>query len=68
MKKTISVEGMTCKHCVMHVKNALLDIAGVTNAEVDLSNKSAVVEGANFSDEALRLAIEDAGYSVTAIV
>lgn len=68
MKKTISVEGMTCKHCVMHVKNALLDIAGITSAEVDLVNKSAVVEGSNFTDDAIRLAIEDAGYSVTAIV
>lgn len=34
MKKTINIEGMVCGNCVMHVKNALMDVSGVTNVIV----------------------------------
>jgi len=67
MKKTLSVEGMTCGHCVMHVKNALLEVAGVESAEVDLAAKRAVVNGSAFDDEALKAAVAEAGYEVAAI-
>jgi copper chaperone len=67
MTKTLSVEGMSCAHCVMHVKNALVEVAGVTKAEVDLAKKSALVEGASLDDEALKAAVAEAGYEVTAI-
>lgn len=67
MKKFLTVEGMSCNHCVMHVKEALEGVAGVTRADVDLKKKSAVVEGEGFTDEALRAAVDEAGYSVTAI-
>lgn len=65
MKKTLTVEGMSCKHCVMHVREALEGVAGVTKAEVDLASKSAVVEGELFDDAALKAAVEEAGYSVS---
>jgi copper chaperone CopZ len=67
MKKLLSVEGMTCNHCVMHVKNALLEVAGVESAEVDLGKKSAVVSGASFDDAALKAAVAEAGYEVVAV-
>ena len=31
MKKKISIEGMSCSHCVNHVTNALSEIDGVKN-------------------------------------
>ena len=67
MKKTLSIEGMSCDHCVAHVKNALIEVAGVTKADVDLAKKSAVVEGSSFDDQALKAAVAEAGYEVVAI-
>ena len=40
MKKRIIVEGMSCGHCVNHVKNALEEVNGVTNVNVDLAFKN----------------------------
>ncbi len=68
MKKTISIEGMMCMHCVEHIKKALKEVKGVCNAEVSLENKNAVVECTeSVSDEALTSAVKDAGYEVTGI-
>ena len=67
MKKTLSIEGMSCKHCVMHVKNALVEVAGVESAVVDLADKSAVVTGGALDDAALRAAVAEAGYEVVSI-
>lgn len=67
MKKTLSINGMSCGHCVMHVKKALAEVAGVAKAEVDLASKSAVVEGDGLDDAALKAAVADAGYEVVGI-
>ena len=67
MKKKILVEGMSCSHCVNHVSEALKDI-GATDVEVSLERKLASAEIAdNITDEAIKLAIEDAGYDVVGI-
>lgn len=66
MKKKILVEGMSCGHCVNHVKEALEDL-GATNVEVSLEKKMATAEVGNVSDESIKAAIEDAGYDVTGI-
>lgn len=66
MKKIISIEGMSCGHCVKHVKDALEELQDIDTVEVDLENKQAVIEG-NVSDEAIKEAIEEAGYDVTNI-
>lgn len=65
MKKTLSIEGMMCAHCAAHVEKALNALPGVT-AAVDLAGSSAVVTG-DVSDEALKKAVADAGYTVTDI-
>ncbi len=65
MTKTVSIEGMMCMHCAAHVEKALNALPGVT-ATVDLDGKLATVIG-EVSDEALRKAVADAGYEVTAI-
>lgn len=68
MKKKILIEGMSCGHCVMHVKEALNELAGVTNVDVNLEKKSAVIEAsADVKDEDIKAAIEDAGYEVVGI-
>lgn len=68
MKKRIIVEGMSCGHCVNHVKTALEDLNGVTNVSVDLASKTAVVEAdSDIQDADIKFAIEDAGYEVVSI-
>ena len=67
MERTLTIEGMMCTHCSGRVESALNALAGVT-ARVDLEKKTATVTaGAEVSDDALRKAVEDAGYKVTGI-
>ena len=67
MKKKILVEGMSCGHCVNHVSEALKEI-GAKDVEVNLESKFATAEiGDNISDDAIKVAIEDAGYDVVKI-
>ena len=64
MKKTITIKGMMCAHCVSHVEKALTALG--VQADVDLASGTAVVTG-NASDEALKKAVADAGYEVVEI-
>ena len=65
MKTILHIEGMTCTHCVMHVKEALESEAGVKSAEVSLENKSAAVEHEDkVSIDSLKAAVMEAGYQV----
>ena len=65
MKKTLTIEGMMCQHCVRHVTNALQNVPGVTAVTVDLDKKTAVVEFSEVvADEALISAVTEAGYEV----
>jgi len=68
MKKKVLIEGMSCGHCVKHVKEALSELSGVTNVDVNLDSKSAIIEAAvDVDDEKIRFAIDDAGYEVVGI-
>jgi copper chaperone CopZ len=59
---TYSVPGMFCEHCVKAVSEELGAVAGVETVDVDLATKLVVVHGVGLADEALRGAIEEAGY------
>lgn len=63
MKKKILIEGMSCEHCVGHVKEALEGLDKVTSVDVSLENNCAIVETTN-SNEELKAAIEEEGYDV----
>ena len=66
MKKILTVEGMMCNHCKMHVENALKGVDGVADAQVNLEQKTAEVTLAkDVADDALTAAVKDAGYEVT---
>ncbi|NLM14218.1 MAG: heavy-metal-associated domain-containing protein [Epulopiscium sp.] len=69
MKKKLYIEGMSCDHCVKHVKDALSEIPGISSVEVDLKNKYAVVASTTeISDDALKNAVvEEAGYDLIKI-
>ncbi len=63
---TISVEGMSCEHCVRAVKGALEAQKGVKEAEVSLEGKSArvVYEEGLIGLEDLKAAILEEVYQV----
>ena len=58
---TFTVTGMTCDNCVHHVTEAVKGIAGVTDAQVSLADKSATVQG-DFDEAKIVAAIEEEGY------
>ena len=65
----ISVKGMMCEHCEMHVKKALEAIDGITSAVASHKDALVTIETSKAVDEkAIKAAIEDAGYEYTGII
>ena len=68
MEKVLFIEGMVCGSCVKHVQKALTELAGVREAVVELESKTAKVRLDNsVSDDTLKAAVEDAGYTLVSI-
>ena len=57
-----SVPGMSCAHCEAAVKAEVSQVAGVASVDVDLDSKQVIVRGDGLSDDAIRAAIDEAGY------
>ncbi|MDT8718642.1 heavy-metal-associated domain-containing protein [Clostridium sp. 19966] len=68
MKKKILVEGMSCGHCVSHVKEALSELKRVTSVNVNLDFKTVIIEAtSDIADEEIKSAIDEVGYDVVRI-
>lgn len=63
-ERSYTVQGMTCDHCVRSVREEVSEVAGVERVDVDLDSGRLTVGGAGFSDEAVRAAVDEAGYEV----
>ena len=60
-----TVTGMTCGHCVMSVTEEVQEIPGVENVDVVLATGSLTVTSSEpVDDEAVKTAVEDAGYAL----
>lgn len=65
MEKTLKIEGMMCAHCQKHVHDALSKIAGVTEVNVDLEQKTAkVLATRDIAADEFKKVIVDAGYEL----
>lgn len=68
MDTTISIDGMTCGHCVAAVTEEISAIAGVSKVDVDLNAggiSTARIASANpISEATLSEAVAEAGYTV----
>ena len=62
--RTYTVSGMTCAHCVASVREEVAEVEGVRAVEVDLESGRLSVAGDGFSDDAVRAAVDEAGYEV----
>lgn len=69
MKKKLLVEGMSCGHCVNHLKTALTeDIDGIEVLDVDLENKCTSVDMKDdVSIEKLKEVIAELGFELKGI-
>ncbi|TFV62670.1 UNVERIFIED_ORG: copper chaperone [Bacillus sp. AZ43] len=62
---TYTVVGMTCGHCVSAVTEEVSQVPGVTGVDVDLASGGlTVTSDAPVEDDAVRAAVEEAGYAV----
>jgi cation transport ATPase len=63
----LNVSGMHCHSCARRVEKALMDLAGVTGASVDLTKHQATIhfDSARVSSFDLKKAIENQGYAVS---
>jgi len=66
MLKKIIIKGMSCSHCVNHVREALSELKDFQKVEVNLEQKYAIVETSS-NDEEIKEKIEDQGYDVISI-
>ena len=64
IERTYTVQGMTCGHCVLSVREEVAELAGVETVDVDLASGRVTVTGSDVADEAVRAAVADAGYEV----
>jgi copper chaperone len=63
---TFAVTGMTCSHCVNAVGSEVGQLPGVTAVQVDLATGRLTVTSArDLDDDAVRAAVEEAGYELT---
>jgi copper chaperone len=60
----LTIEGMSCQHCVMSVKKAVENIIGVTSAEISIGNAKVTFDGSKTNRNEIAKAVEDAGYKV----
>lgn len=66
-EQTYQVQGMTCDHCVRAVTSELQGLPGVQGVDVELASGAVrVTSVAPLDPEAVRAAIDEAGYELTA--
>jgi copper chaperone CopZ len=59
-----SVPGMSCEHCKTAITTEVSAVDGVQTVKVDLDTKQVAVRGNDLDDQAVRAAIDEAGYDV----
>ena len=65
----ISVKGMMCEHCEMHVKKALEAIDGIESAAASHKDALVTITTSKAVDESLiKAAVEDAGYEYSGVI
>lgn len=62
---TYTVPAIHCAHCEAAIVAEVGQVGGVETVAVDLATKRVVVRGDGLSDEALRAAIDEAGYEAS---
>jgi len=62
---TVTVSGMSCGHCATSVREELTEIPGVRTVDVDLASGNVTIGSDTVVEaDAIRMAVEDAGYQL----
>jgi copper chaperone len=64
-QRSYTVTGMTCSHCVLSVREEVVEVPGVQAVDVDLASGRLTVTGETIDDSAVRAAVVEAGYEVS---
>jgi copper chaperone len=59
-----TVQGMTCSHCVMSVREEVSAVPRVRTVDVNLASGRMTVSGQDVDEGAVRAAVAEAGYEV----
>ena len=60
----LTIEGMSCGHCVMHVKKELSKVSGLTIENVEIGKARVQYDEAKVTTDQISKAIEEAGYKL----
>ena len=64
-KMILEIEGMSCTHCVNHVKNTLIELEGVDKV-ISVEIGKAVIDG-DISEDDLRDVLEEEGFELVSV-
>jgi copper chaperone CopZ len=62
--RAFTIEGMTCAHCALSVREEVSEVTGVSAVDVDLASGRMTVSGEHVDDDAVHAAVAEAGYEV----
>ncbi len=60
----LTIEGMSCQHCVMRVKKAVDSLPGVSASEVNVGTARITYDESRVKKEDLERTVETAGYRI----
>jgi len=63
----ITIEGMSCQHCVMRVKRALSGLDGIKDSTVDIGTAKVAFDESKIGKKAIEEAIIKAGYKINPV-
>jgi len=61
---TISIEGMSCQHCVMRVKKAIDGLKGINKSDVEVGQARVAFDETLIQKKEIEEAIVKAGYKI----
>ena len=66
MDRTYSVPGISCDHCRQAIASEVTKVIGVEDVDVNVAERTVTVRG-EAAEDAVRTAIDEAGYEVAGV-
>ena len=63
----LTIQGMSCNHCVMHVKQALSSVAGLEIEDVQIGKAKVNYDETKITKDILSAKIDESGYRLISI-
>ncbi len=62
---SLKIEGMSCQHCIMHVKKAVDGVNGVSSSDVAIGSAKVIYDDSKADKDAIVRAVQKAGYKIS---